>query len=74
MGFTQSSKMKNMVVVFIAIMILISSATAATAFTPQELNQKPLNNPGRKLLYSYYYSPPSNYRKPGGNGGRPCCK
>ncbi|XWS22409.1 hypothetical protein CRYUN_Cryun29cG0031500 [Craigia yunnanensis] len=68
MALTQSSQVK-MVVVFLAIMVLMSSAAAVT---PQDLILKPLNL-GRKLLA--YYSTPNAYPDtPSGGGGNPCCK
>ncbi|XVE84793.1 hypothetical protein DITRI_Ditri17bG0041100 [Diplodiscus trichospermus] len=67
MAFTQSSQVK-MMVVFLAIMVLISSSAAVT---PQDLILEPINL-GRKLLQNY--TPPKTYRTPGGGGGNPCCK
>ncbi|MBA0737914.1 hypothetical protein Gogos_011331, partial [Gossypium gossypioides] len=58
----------KIVLLFIAMMVLISSAAAAVA--PQDFIIKP-SNLGRKLL-AKYYSPPSAYAGRNGGGGYPC--
>ncbi|MBA0797555.1 hypothetical protein Gohar_008239 [Gossypium harknessii] len=66
MALTQA----KIVLLFIAMMVLISSAAAAVA--PQDFIIKP-SNLGRKLLATYY-STPSAYAGRNGGGGNPCCK
>ncbi|XVE84796.1 hypothetical protein DITRI_Ditri17bG0041400 [Diplodiscus trichospermus] len=68
MALTQSSQVK-MMVVFLAVVVLISSTVAVPR---QDLILKPINL-GRKLLD--YYAPSKSYPgTPNGGGGNPCCK
>ncbi|XWS09056.1 hypothetical protein CRYUN_Cryun40dG0053100 [Craigia yunnanensis] len=68
MTLTQSSQMK-MLMVFLAIVVLMSSAAAVSH---QDLILKPLNF-GRKLLDDYYKLPTAYVAAPNGGGGYPCC-
>ncbi|XWS13518.1 hypothetical protein CRYUN_Cryun36dG0043900 [Craigia yunnanensis] len=69
MALSQSSQMK-MLVVFLAIMVLMSSAAAVSH---QDVILKPLSL-GRKLLDSYYGTPTAYPGVPSGGGSNPCCK
>ncbi|KAB2039858.1 hypothetical protein ERO13_D02G035550v2, partial [Gossypium hirsutum] len=68
LAFKMGSTQAKMVLLFIAMMVLISFAAAIV--TPHDFILKP-SNLGRKILE--YYDPGSTYGPPSGGGGNPCC-
>ncbi|KAL4271485.1 hypothetical protein GQ457_13G024900 [Hibiscus cannabinus] len=73
MALIQSSSKVKSVLIFVAIMVLMSSFAAAAAVTPRDIILEPLNL-GRRVLARSYGTPKGYPTTPSGGGGYPCCK
>ncbi|KAK8476436.1 hypothetical protein V6N13_047416 [Hibiscus sabdariffa] len=72
MALIQSSSKVKLVLIFLAIMVLMSSSFATAAVTPRDFIIKPLNL-GRRVLARSYGTPKGYPTTPSGGGGYPCC-